>query len=80
MRGRDNTLPQGRQAYPAPFSEESMPFKSEAQKKKFAQMVAEGKMSQATYDKWDSETTDKKLPEKLSSTNKSQIRTVRKAK
>jgi len=33
-----------------------MPFKSEAQKKKFAQMVAEGKMTQATYDKWDKET------------------------
>ena len=57
-----------------------MAFKSEAQKKKFAQMVAEGKMSQATYDKWDSETPKTKLPEKLNSTNKGQVRTVRKAK
>lgn len=56
------------------------PFKSEAQRAKFAQLVKEGKMSQATYDKWESETTDKKLPEKLTSTNKGQIRSVRKAK
>jgi len=57
-----------------------MSFKSEAQKTKFAQLVKEGKMSQSTYDKWDNATTDKKLPEKLSSTNKSQVRSVRKPK
>lgn len=42
-----------------------MPFKSQAQRRKFAQMVAEGKMSQATFDKWEKETGDTKLPDKV---------------
>lgn len=42
-----------------------MPFKSEAQRKKFGELVSQGKMSQATFDEWNSETPDK-LPERLS--------------
>ena len=41
-----------------------MPFKSEAQRKKFAQLVKDGKMSQETYNRWESE-TPAKLPERL---------------
>lgn len=41
-----------------------MPFKSDAQRKKFAAMVAEGKMSQATFDEWNKETPDK-IPERV---------------
>lgn len=41
-----------------------MPFKSEAQRKKFAAMVAEGKMSQAQFDEWNSETPSK-LPDRI---------------
>ncbi len=41
-----------------------MPFKSESQKRRFRELVAEGKMSQETYDKWESETTSGKLPER----------------
>lgn len=33
-----------------------MPFKSQSQRAKFAALVKEGKMSQATFDKWMSET------------------------
>ncbi len=42
-----------------------MPFASQAQRAKFAQMVKEGKMSQATFDKWQSETPkSSKLPKR----------------
>lgn len=57
-----------------------MPFKSEAQRRKFGQLVKDGKMSQETFDKWNSETPKTKLPEKISTTNKGQIRSVRKTK
>jgi hypothetical protein len=46
-----------------------VPFKSEAQKAKFAQMVKEGKMSQATFDEWNKETPSK-LPERVDSRSK----------
>lgn len=41
-----------------------MPFKSEAQRKKFAQMVKDGTMSQATFDEWD-KMSAAKLPERV---------------
>lgn len=42
-----------------------MPFKSEAQRRKFLFLVREGKMSQEMFDKWQAETGDAKLPERL---------------
>lgn len=43
-----------------------MPFKSEAQRNKFYTLVKEGKMSQETLDKWESETPkDKPLPKRI---------------
>jgi hypothetical protein len=57
-----------------------MPFKSQAQRAKFAQLVKEGKMSQETFDKWQSETEDKKLPKKVSPKTKGLIRGVRKTR
>ena len=42
-----------------------MPFKSEAQRAKFAQLVKEGKMSKATFDQWNRETGKQKLPKRL---------------
>lgn len=39
-----------------------MPFKSDAQRRKFAELVAQGKMSQSTFDEWNRE-TPAKLPE-----------------
>jgi len=44
-----------------------MPFKSEAQRKKFYALYEEGKITKATLDKWESETAGetKKLPERL---------------
>lgn len=40
-----------------------MPIKSEAQRKKFQQLVAEGKMSKEIYEKMESETPAVRLPE-----------------
>jgi hypothetical protein len=42
----------------------NMPFKSQAQRAKFAQLVKEGKMSQETFQRWQSETGDAKLSER----------------
>lgn len=42
-----------------------MPFKSEAQRRKFASMVKKGEISQKTFDEWNSE-TPKDIPERKS--------------
>lgn len=41
-----------------------MPFKSEAQRRKFAEMVEQGTMDQSTFDQWNSETTGP-IPERV---------------
>lgn len=40
-----------------------MPFKSAAQRRKFAQLLVEGKISPETYEEWNRETGGKKLPD-----------------
>ena len=42
-----------------------MPFSSESQRRKFAALVKQGKMSQATFDEWQAATGNKKLPERI---------------
>lgn len=43
-----------------------MPFRSQSQRAKFHELVKQGKMSQETLDKWESETPKhKKLPERI---------------
>jgi len=44
-----------------------MPFKSQAQRRKFAQLLVEGKISNQTFEEWNRETGDKKLPERIGS-------------
>lgn len=41
-----------------------MPFKSQAQRRKFAQLLVEGKISNETFEEWNRETGNKKLPER----------------
>jgi hypothetical protein len=41
-----------------------MPFKSQAQRRKFAQLLVEGKISNQTFEEWNRETGSKKLPER----------------
>lgn len=47
------------------------PFKSEAQRRKFGALVKEGKMSQKTFDEWNSET-----PENIPERKKSKVKTL----
>ncbi len=42
-----------------------MPFKSAAQRRKFAQLLIEGKISDKTYEEWNRETGSKVLPERV---------------
>ena len=42
-----------------------MPFKSEAQRRKFGELVKDGKISQNEFDKWNKETGSKKLPDRI---------------
>ena len=42
-----------------------MPFKSKAQRRKFAQLLVEGKISDETYEEWNRSTGGKALPERL---------------
>jgi hypothetical protein len=41
-----------------------MPFKSQAQRRKFAQLLVEGKISDDTFEEWNRETGSQKLPER----------------
>ena len=43
-----------------------MPFKSQAQRRKFAQLLVEGKISNQTFEEWNRETGGKRLPERVS--------------
>lgn len=42
-----------------------MPFKSKAQRRKFAELLVQGKISDETYEEWNRETGRKKLPERV---------------
>jgi hypothetical protein len=55
-----------------------MPFKSQAQRRKFAQLLVEGKISNKTFEEWNRETGGKKLPERVGKKRPAQKRTKRK--
>ena len=42
-----------------------MPFKSQAQRRKFAQLLVEGKISNETFEEWNRETGGATLPERV---------------
>jgi hypothetical protein len=42
-----------------------MPFKSKAQRRKFAQLLVDGKISNETYEEWNRATGRKELPERV---------------
>jgi hypothetical protein len=42
-----------------------MPFKSQAQRRKFAQLFVEGKISNETFEEWNRSTGRKELPERV---------------
>jgi hypothetical protein len=43
-----------------------MPFKSQAQRRKFAELLVKGKISAKTFEEWNRETGTKRLPERAS--------------
>ena len=55
-----------------------MPFKSKAQRRKFAELLVKGEISPETYEEWNRETGRKILPERVK--RKARKRTARKAK
>jgi hypothetical protein len=48
-----------------------VPFKSQAQRREFAQLLVEGKISNETFEEWNRETGAKRLPERASGKTKS---------
>ena len=57
-----------------------MPFKSQAQRRKFAQLLVEGKISNETFEEWNRETGGKKLPERVERKVASSATKTKKAK
>jgi hypothetical protein len=53
-----------------------MPFKSQAQRRKFAELLVQGKISNKTFEEWNRETGGRKLPERV----KRKTKTSRKRK
>lgn len=47
-----------------------MPFKSKAQRRKFAELLVKGDISPETYEEWNRETGRKELPERVNRAKK----------
>ena len=50
-----------------------MPFKSKAQRRKFAELLVKGEISPETYEEWNRETGRKELPERVNRAKKRKI-------
>ena len=57
-----------------------MPFKSKAQRRKFAELLVNGKISPETYEEWNRETGGKVLPERVKKKAKKKAAKKRAAK
>jgi hypothetical protein len=57
-----------------------MPFKSQAQRRKFAELLVQGKISNETFEEWNRETGGKKLPERVKPPRKRKASASRKRK
>ena len=55
-----------------------MPFKSAAQRRKFAELLVQGKISAETFEEWNRETGSKKLPDHVKPKPKTKRPTKRK--
>ena len=54
-----------------------MPFKSKAQRRKFAELLVDGKISDKTYEEWNRSTGRKELPERVTPQAKAKRTTAR---
>jgi hypothetical protein len=50
--------------------EGTMPFKSKAQRRKFAELLVKGEISPETFEEWNRETGKARLPERATRTKK----------
>jgi len=57
-----------------------MPFKSQAQWRKFAELLVTGKISNKTFEEWNRETGGAKLPERVQPKAKPKTKAKRKAR
>lgn len=57
-----------------------MPFKSKAQRRKFAELLVKGEISPETYEEWNRETGARELPERVKRKGKKAKRPKAKAK
>lgn len=57
-----------------------MPFKSKAQRRKFAELLVTGKISNETFEEWNRSTGTATLPERVKPRTKAKARTKGKAK
>ena len=57
-----------------------MPFKSKAQRRKFAELLMKGEISPETFEEWNRETGSAKLPERVTSAKKGSSRRKGKSK
>ena len=56
-----------------------MPFKSRAQRRKFAELLVKGEITAETFEEWNRETGSAKLPEHVSTSKKSSSTRKRKS-
>ncbi len=57
-----------------------MPFKSQAQRRKFAELLVKGKISNETFEDWNRETGSAKLPERVKPKGKARSKRRRKTR
>lgn len=57
-----------------------MPFKSQAQRRKFAQLLVEGEISPETFEEWNRETGGRELPERVKKTTKNAKKSAKSTK
>ena len=55
-----------------------MPFKSKAQRRKFAELLVNGEISPETFEEWNRETGGKVLPERVKKKSKSRVASKKK--
>jgi len=56
-----------------------MPFKSQAQRRKFAELLVKGEISPETFEEWNRETGDAVLPERAGAPSKKKSAKKRKS-
>lgn len=57
-----------------------MPFKSQAQRRKFAELLVRGEISPETFEEWNRETGSRRLPERVTRKAASRARKRKTAK